>query len=219
MNPYASNSPSDPATWLTPSLVISTLALIFTIASFWWIQVRRGRLRSYPPRSYAGSFLNGLRLSLPLVLYNSGPAPLVVLDFRLRIDRTRKQRAQARTRTEVNTVGAQSEQPTEEPRLPFYMSWHAIQPKLKPAKVDEGRVMPSPFPVEGRRAVERFIEFARGLPYPLPLDGPYRATVEVQLAHRRQWRRLVSFPLHAELVDRDTRARYIPRTNDPDWKP
>ena len=30
---------------------IAILALLFTIGSFWWLQARQGRLRSYPPNT------------------------------------------------------------------------------------------------------------------------------------------------------------------------
>jgi hypothetical protein len=32
-----------------PGIIVSVLALLFTVASFWWIQVRRGRLLSWLP--------------------------------------------------------------------------------------------------------------------------------------------------------------------------
>src|SRR5690349_5340810 len=73
--------------WLTPSLVASVLALLFTIVSFWWIQVRRGRLNCYISHAYSGAFgPEKLLFVVPLVLHNPAPAPLVVTDLRLRID-------------------------------------------------------------------------------------------------------------------------------------
>jgi hypothetical protein len=50
----------------------------------------------------------------------------------------------------------------------------------------------------------------------VPLNGPYTATVEVKLAHRRQ--PLLSFALHTELVEEDGQARYLTRSNDPGWE-
>lgn len=212
MNPYAANTPacSCPISWLTPALVVSILALLFTVGSFWWIQARRGRLKSFPPLSYAGVFTErDLVLSLPLVLHNTGPAPIVVLDFRLRIDKTEQQFEWTQD----------DGQPDERALLPFYMSWRSVQGQLEPAGSRGGeRHMPSPFPVEGRRAVERFIEFGRRSPALLPLNGPYTATVEVKLAHRSAWSLLLSFPLHTELAEGDGRVRYLVRSNDPAWE-
>jgi hypothetical protein len=188
---------------MNPSLLISILALAFTVSSFWWIQVRRGRLRCYAPRAYAGCFAHDrVIVSLPLVLYNTGPAPIVVLDFRIRLSKTKGK--EGRAGPSVSS---------------FDMSWHAVQPSLEPQGAKDGRLMPSPFPVEGRRAIEKFIEFSRKSPAEVLLDGPYMATVEVRLAHScfRAWRTLLSFPLHTQLVERDTAAHFIPRSNDPEW--
>jgi hypothetical protein len=190
-------------TWLTPSLVIAILALIFTVASFWWIQVRRAKLTSYPPRSYAGYFHpNDIRLVLPLVLYNLGPAPIVVLDFRLHV-----------------RGGTPTTDGTRSP-VPFTMSWQATQPKLEPARVGGGRVMPSPIPIAGRSAVDRFIEFGRAIPVGLPLDlGPYDVTIDVLEAHGTRWRQLVRFSLHTELtLNGESAGAFIVRNNDPEWR-
>ncbi|WP_432831173.1 hypothetical protein [Dactylosporangium sp. CA-092794] len=182
---------------VTPAVIVSFLALLFTIASFWWIQVRRGRLRAYPPLSYAGAFGGSkLLLNLPLVLYNTGPAPIVILDFRLRI------------------VGIAAREDTA---LPLLVSWYSIQPRLEPAASGGGRALPSPIALNGRQAVERFIEFGRtNAPTDLA-GGPYDVTVEVRLAHKRTWRPLVSFALHTELVNGEARNRYLQHTNDPEW--
>jgi hypothetical protein len=216
VSPYAASPPtcSCPTPWLTPSVAIAVLALLFTVGSFWWIQARRGRLRTFPPHSYAGVFTEqDVILSLPLVLHNTGPAPIVVLDFRLRIDKTEQQLEWTQGEGQLN----------ERPLLPFYMSWRAIQMQLDPAGESHGekhgeRHMPSPFPVEGRHATQKFIEFGRRQPALIPVNGPYTATVEAKLAHRPSWRPLLSFPLHTELVAPEARALYIPQTNDPGWE-
>ncbi|GAA4605003.1 hypothetical protein GCM10023107_70240 [Actinoplanes octamycinicus] len=160
-------------------------------------------MASYPPLSYAGYFHpNDIRLVLPLVLYNPGPAPIVVLNFRLHV-----------------SGGVPPIDGTTSP-VPFSMSWQAIQPRLEPAGVGGGRLMPSPIAVAGRSAVERFIEFGRAVQVDLPLKaGPYEVAVEVQEAHHAAWRRLVKFKLHTELtLDGDEARAYIVRNNDPGWQ-
>ncbi len=63
---------------------ISISALLFTVGSFWWLHARTGRLVTAPPRRYAGVFtMDGGLLRLPLVLYNTGPVPIVLDDMRL----------------------------------------------------------------------------------------------------------------------------------------
>lgn len=38
---------------MTPAIVISLCALLFTIGSFWWINLRPGRLRLTPVRVFS----------------------------------------------------------------------------------------------------------------------------------------------------------------------
>ena len=67
-----------------PSVAIASLALLFTVGSFWWLNARQGRLKSYEPQSFAACRIpDKLRLLFPLVLYNSGATPIVVQDMRL----------------------------------------------------------------------------------------------------------------------------------------
>lgn len=62
-------------------------ALVFTVASFWWIYLRRGRLRATPPHVYASSTTSAkVRIRLPLVIFNTGAAAIVVEDLRLVVD-------------------------------------------------------------------------------------------------------------------------------------
>jgi hypothetical protein len=65
------------------AIAISILALLFAVASFWWLNARRGSLTAVVPRTYA--FVEGFRLRLPLALVNSGAIPLLVTDLRIDI--------------------------------------------------------------------------------------------------------------------------------------
>lgn len=65
------------------ALVVSFLALAFTLASFWWLHARRGSLIAATPETYA--FVRGFRLRLPLALFNDGAVPLLVTDLRVDI--------------------------------------------------------------------------------------------------------------------------------------
>ncbi|MEV6491690.1 hypothetical protein AB0M20_24210 [Actinoplanes sp. NPDC051633] len=204
MNVYA---PPGPSAWT--GVIISACALLFTVVSFWWLQARRGRLRSFPPQTYAGVFTTErVQFNFPVVLHNTGPAPIVVLAFRLRIDKTVEQYA-----------ATQAAEHDEKAVLPVHMSWQATQSHLHQAGVRGEQTLPAPFPVEGRSAVERFIELGMADPPLLFENGPYTADIEVKLADRRSWRPLVSFPLHTELTQADGRDRYRTWTNDPGWRP
>jgi hypothetical protein len=63
------------------ALLVAVLALLFTVASFWWLNARRGSLEVGQPGAYA--FANKPRLRLPIVFYNTGARALMVTDLRL----------------------------------------------------------------------------------------------------------------------------------------
>jgi hypothetical protein len=189
--------------WITPSIAVALLALLFTIGSFWWIQVRRGRLRCYTSHVYSGAFgADKLILVLPIVLHNPAPAPLAVIDLRLRIDGLRGRRGSDYT------------------ELPLNLRWIASHAAVYPK--NETRTYAAPFAVDGRKATERFIEFQCDNPATLLEDGPYAATVEVLVAPsgwftRQRWHKLVAYTFNTQLAG-EARARLIPRSNDPDFR-
>ncbi|RAO09572.1 hypothetical protein MED15_05861 [Micromonospora noduli] len=187
--------------WITPSLATAVLALLFTVASFWWIQVRRGRLRCYTSHVYSGAFSpRKLVFVVPLVLHNPAPAPLVVTDLRLLID--------------ASKGGPSSDLAGFPMKLRWIASHTAVYPK------DETRTFAAPFAVDGRKAVECFIEFQRADPPRLLEDGPYKATIEALVEPRswrtrRRWSPLLSYTFNSQLAGA-SRASLIPRSNDPD---
>jgi hypothetical protein len=65
------------------ALVVSFLALAFTLISFWWLHARRGSLSAATPETYA--FVKGFRLRFPLAFFNDGAVPLLVTDLRIDI--------------------------------------------------------------------------------------------------------------------------------------
>jgi len=67
--------------WLIP-----VLALLLTLAAFWWVFLRRGRLVTAAPDTYATPPGPTLRLRFPFVLLNTGAVPIVVADLRLIVD-------------------------------------------------------------------------------------------------------------------------------------
>jgi hypothetical protein len=168
--------------------LIATLALLFTIGSFWWINARQGKLRSFPPHSFAfGGDTRVVVLRLPLVLHNTGPIPIIVQDMRLSFPKG-----------------------TGSDPLP----WRASNSQIKP-DTNDGRQLPAVFSVPGRQAQQHFIEF--GIQSTNPLPGvdlkaqEYRVSVEVLQGHERKWRPLVSFPLQAK--DIKLPDRYIAYSN------
>jgi hypothetical protein len=108
---------------------ISLIALIFTIAAFWWLHARRGSLIAAAPRVYA--FSDAVRLRLPLVFYNSGARALIVGDLRVVVE----------------------DEPLGKP-----LRWVTTRRTLRPTS-DDGHTFATPFAVEGRTAREAIAEF------------------------------------------------------------
>jgi hypothetical protein len=191
----------DKDAWITPGVGVAVLALFFTVGSFWWIQVRRGRLRCYTSHVYSGCYAKEMiYLVLPLVLYNPAPAPLVVIDLRIRIN---------------NMKGKEAEDRAE---LPMCLRWIASHAAVYPR--NETRTFAAPFPVDGRKAVEKFVEFQKEAPTTLLDDGPYEATVEALIEPkwwaRRKWKKIYSYQFNTQLATQG-RNSILPRSNDPEY--
>jgi hypothetical protein len=173
--------PESPDAFDWQSLVgpaIAILALLFTIASFWWLQARQGRLRTYEPYFLAYARTpNKALLRFPLVLFNTGAKPLVILDLRLSFP-------------DVPGV----------PPLP----WHGSRSQLRPA-TEDGFKLPAAFSIPGRTAQQHFIEFGADVKDPLPgielSTTEYSVLIEVLLGHKKRWKKLLSFPLSATHIE------------------
>jgi hypothetical protein len=63
------------------ALLVSALALAFTIGTFWWLNARKSSLEAAAPASYA--FADKVRLRLPLAFFNTGAKALIITDLRL----------------------------------------------------------------------------------------------------------------------------------------
>jgi hypothetical protein len=200
--------------WVTPSMAIALAALAFTIASFWWMNVRRGSLHGHRPHSFAAVVApDKVLINLPLVFHNDGAAPIVVLDLRLRLERPTGQVA--------SRIGGSSNRPWDKPEipepLPITMWWRGTRSEVQPR--EGNRPLPAAFPVPGRTAVTAFIEFGRERESEGPpldwIGGPCTATVEATMAHRERWIDLLTFELHTERINV---PNYIAWPNDPAWR-
>lgn len=187
--------------WITPSLAAAVLALLFTVSSFWWIQVRRGRLRCYISHAYSGAFApDRLVLVIPIVFHNPAPAPLVVTDLRLRIN------------------GPANGTRDDSDVLPIRLRWIASHAAVYPQ--NETRTFAAAFAVDGRKAIDKFIEFQYDKPPTRLEDGPYRATIQALVEPRSWWARsrwmdVKAYTFNTQLAI-EARASLIPRSNDPD---
>ena len=188
--------------WITPPVAISVCALLFTVASFWWIQTRRGRLRLHTGHVLSGVLAKKAIVYLPLVFHNPAPATLTVTDLRLII--------------EGGSGGPEDADRLVSPGKLFWIASHeAVYPES-----GKHRQYAMPFAVEGRKAVGLVIEFQWEGQRSELKHGPYTATVEglvlPQRFGRRRWRPLLTFTLNTQLWTADP-TRVLPRSNDPEY--
>jgi len=151
-----------------PALIISTLALFFTVFSFWWMNWRRGKLQVGTPRSYAafGSVEGKMVLEFPFVFFNNGPMPIVVQNLRLIF--------------------------SEEKEL-HPLIFNATVKKLGK---DEDRAFATQFPVRGREALLLVCEFQRtpgGKTFEV-YDYPMK--LQAKLDKSKKWKTICNFNLN-----------------------
>jgi hypothetical protein len=152
-------------------VVISVLALAFTVFSFWWIQVRTGHLVAYEPQTYAGYLKqNGFRLRLPLTIYDTGAKALVATDLRVLF---------IREKVAVPVISFRSQ--------------------LRPEST-EHTDFAHPFAVPGRGSVSRFVEFGRKDWSPDPATV-YETVIEVRTDGDATWRELCQVTLTSAPAD------------------
>ncbi|MFD9097731.1 hypothetical protein [Streptomyces collinus] len=163
---------------LTGAGVVSTCALLFTVASFWWLNARQGRLKAWEPHSYAAIIQTSMaRLRLPLVLHNTGPKPIVVQDLILTFP--------------------------DEPASHLPLLWVSSPSRLQPGPDEEAK-LPAGFVVGGREAQQVFLEFEAPFSGFLPEARDYKAQIQVRVGHRKGWRPLLTFTLRAaNILDPD----------------
>lgn len=156
------------------ALLISVLALSFTVISFWWMNWRKGNLNVGVPRAYAarGSRQDALVVELPFVFFNDGPTPIIVQNLRLVL--------------------------ADEQPAPNALTFMATVEKLG---TDEGRAFATQFPVRGREALRLVCEFQRR-PGNLAFErGIYNFELQAILNNFNTWETLCSFPINVTSQD------------------
>ena len=125
------------------ALAVAVAALAFTIGSFWWLNARPGELQVYRPATFGSGYGSNLVLYLPLIVHNTGPTSMALIDVRAWFDFDADQ--------------------------PFV--WQAYDPEL-PGRKQE-RHMARPLVVPPRRSVEWVFEFQRSIPDGITGDQAY----------------------------------------------
>lgn len=176
---------------LTP-LFISVLALVFSVASFWWIHARTGRLRLSSVPVFAGVWTvrDGapeITLRVPICLYNTG----------------------ARART-VEGLRLYTPYWSGEARL----EWASLAEAIDPGRGNElDRDFVAPYAIDPRRADTRFVDFRYAVPGALPEAEPTVFILQALLDGRDRWEEVGRLTLHLGHMSHP--ESFIAYRNDP----
>lgn len=163
------------------------MALLFAVASFWWLNARQGKLQSYEPHSFAfsgGSHV--LLFRLPLVLYNTGAKPIIVQNLQLAFP--------------------------DEPSAVLPLPWRSERAQLGP-EPEDGHRYPAVFSVPGRQAQQHFMEFGGPFPSIDLAARDYKVVLQARLGHKRGWRNVLTFTLRAAHITHP--YNYVTYSNSP----
>jgi hypothetical protein len=158
------------------ALIISTLALLFTVFSFWWMNWRTGKLHVGSPRSYAAfaSKHGKMVLEFPFVFFNDGPMAIIVQNLRLAFLHETQ---------------------------PHPLFFNATVKKLG---TDEDRSFATQFPVRGREAKLLICEFQRtpgGMVFEV---RNYPMELQDKLGNAKKWKTICCFSLNISEQDLPT---------------
>lgn len=174
-------------------IVVAVAALLFTVASFWWLNARRGRLEMKPPQTYAALWkADRMILLFPFAFYNTGARDYVVRDMRIRFA--------------DESVG-----------IP--LEWERCRAGVNPSD-NPGMELAAPFVVPGRSAVRVFAEFERKPgDRGQPEARPYTLRLEGLTDREDDWHTLLTFDLTIRGKDAETMTRsgFIAYRNHTRW--
>jgi hypothetical protein len=160
-----------------PPVIISAAALLFTVAGFWWLNWRRGKLQVAGPQTYAAHVgADKMTLLFPLVFYNTGPTAYVVRDLRLRF----------------------LDEPDGQP-----LDWERVRDGIQPSETP-GLQLAAAFPVPGGAAIQMFCEFDRRPPGRTLDARGHQLLLEALTGTGDEWRALLKFTLHVSARDAET---------------
>lgn len=170
------------------AVIVSVLALLFTILSFWWMNWRPGKLKMSEIRSYAAvSTGNTFVVQLPIVFFNSGALPVLVNNLRL----TLPDRGGEHTALFFNNT-------------------------VEKLATDHGTAMATPFPVHGGEALVRICCFNRLRSGFVFEEGKYDINIEVKLEGRPDWVVLRAFTLKVRASQVESlNSRLVAHDNEP----
>jgi len=169
-------------------VAIAVFSLVFAVATFWWLNARRGSITATKPRAYAfGGFGDLLRVRFPFALFNSGAQALIVGDLRVVV----------RGESELQAL-----------------RWVTTRDRLRPGAGD-GFAYPTPFSIPGRGTREIIAEFqpSTNLNWSPRHDVSHRLALEAQIHPNEKWVELAVFDWWAP--PEASRGVYIAHRNEP----
>jgi hypothetical protein len=155
--------------------LISIIALALALATFWWINLRKGKLIVPSPRSLSicgGQKAGRAVMRIPLTFYNDGALPLIVRNMRIRID-----------------DGAP---------IPFLATAFSIESDKKGE--DNGYRFATQFPIEGRNALHLVAVFI-GKDGMTLIVKKYTFVIESLLADSNKWNEICRFQFNVKEKD------------------
>lgn len=163
-----------------PSVIIAFMALIFTVASFWWLQARKGKLKLYPVTTFSGEATNHtFVLRVPIIIYNTGAIPRVVTGMRLRWQ------------------GDQTQ----------VFECHSFRKTIKATEGDQDDYV-HPYVVPGRSVITKHAHFiAEGFGQYLS-SQPSTFLLEITVDASTTWKVLDSVTLHTEIMNEMSYVSY-----------
>jgi hypothetical protein len=152
------------------ALLISLVALMFTLFSFWWMNWRRGKLIIGTPYSYAAVSTGKdkmLFIQFPFVFYNSGAAVQLIQTLRLKLKQGEKSSA--------------------------ILFWNNT---LKNLAKDDGHEWVKQFAIEGRSSFESIFVFRRIPGNFIFSPGIVKVVLEGKVNNNSKWQVLSKFDLN-----------------------
>ena len=151
--------------------LVASLALLFTVFSFWWLNARKGEVICYEPTTYLAhvQMAPDLALRLPLVFYNSGPRDRVLRELRCVL---------------------------EQPGGATVMPWASFRDTIR-GTTDDMADMAGPTPIRGRTAILHNVQFYGPMRGGMLEALDYELRVVAKLDDSPGWTPLLSFPWRA----------------------
>jgi hypothetical protein len=182
------------------SIVISLCALGFTIASFYVLNLRHGRLRVGNPQAFEVAIRGKPPITiirLPLILYNTGATPILVQDLRLVF------------------IGKPNLHPFRLTATLPHLT--ALDEREDEAVEPPERRIASQFLIDGRKAVAQVFEFWGEAGEITLLEARrYDLALDARWDNREKWRPLAKFPLRVsqEAIDKFRLKEFYPFRNE-----